>query len=477
MYDLTMDYFRQIAQIPRCSKKEEKIRARLLDRATSKWYTTRQDEIQNIVIVVPATPGRENEPVLILQSHMDMVCVADPESTHNFDTDPISLITEWEWLSADGTTLWADNGIWLAMSLAAADTVSHPPLELLITVDEEQWLTWALQLDGNILEGKLLINLDTEDEGEICISSAGWGRVDIQIPITRSPRSSDRLPLHQVSLIGMQWWHSWVDIHKHRGNAIIELLKIVDQYFGDAEIVQIDGWVADNAIPAHCSCILSLDDFSLFSGYAKTKITALREQFGLSSIDIQITACDDETVDTLTNSEVIENHRVPLQVITSVPSWVISMSESIDGLVQTSQNIGMLATHPDHIAITYAPRSSVMTQLDEAIHNITTAYEQIWSTVIVRAKYPWRQQNPNDALVTYTASCYEHILGKAPEIVAYHAWLECGAIAEKLWPDAQAVSFGPTILDPHSPHERCHLPSVKKCCETLELMLTWNIQL
>ena len=456
-----MKYFETIATIPRPSKKEEKIRKRLLDRANKKWFETKEDAAWNVVISVASTTWREDEEVVILQSHMDMVCVKTLESDHNFMTDPISLVTEWDRMTADGTTLWADNGIWLAMSLAACSIESHPALEILVTVDEEEWLNGALDLDPSIISWKLLINLDTEDLGEICISSAGGWRIDVTHTLHTDVAKYDQ---YKFSLTWFVWWHSWVDIDKNRWNAIYEYIKLIVLYTDTLEVSSISGWVADNAIPWYCTWVIWIKDREVFESYITSKINELQEKFENKDIWYTLEASTKK-------QEVITNILPVLEKIIEVDTWVQSMSTSISWLVQTSKNLGILSIKDKKLQCTYAPRSSDMPEHKQNILTIKEMYESIWCTVTSRSIYPWRQQDPNDPLVLHTKKRYEQVYWSDVEIVAYHAWLECGALVEKMWPWAQAVSFGPTILDPHSPSERCHLPSVKICCDTLDLML------
>jgi len=461
MYTSTVDYFAQIAQVPRMSKKEDKIRAWLLAWAKERNFSTQSDTIGNLVITVPWTAGRENDEIIVLQAHMDMVCVKDPESSHNFDTDAIEIVMKGEWMFANKTTLWADNGMGLAMCLAAAELESHPPLEILVTVDEEQGMSWVLQLDETMLSWKKLINLDTEDEWEVCISSSGGARVDVLYPIERTEASGTVV---DFILKWMQGGHSGVDIHKNRWSAIMLRCLAVQSYSGVIGLLSIEGWVADNAIPGRCKGVVAVDDQQAFTAHVAVLVDWWKQEYDCPDCSFGVTA-GKSSLWALSSKDAV------LSAIAQVPFGVHAMSDKIEGLVQTSVNLWMISSDEESVSLTYAPRSSVMSELEWTIQLITSTHEAQWATVNVRSQYPGWQEDPSNELVQHVAEKYGEVLWYTPEIVAYHAWLECGALVEKLGEWAQAVSFGPTIKNPHSPVESCHMPSVEKCCLALEKIL------
>ncbi len=458
-----MEYFMELATIPRPSKKEEKVRERLILRSQNIWYEYKIDKIGNIVIYVPSTSWNENAETIILQAHMDMVCVKDLDSEHNFDEDSIKVLNDWIWITADKTTLWADNWIWLAMCLAATHLENHPKLELLFTVDEEQGMSWALQLDESMLSWKKFINLDTEDEWEVCISSAWGWRINVTYQTTNESMNQPDYQAYKITLDWMQWGHSWVDIDKKRWSAIIAMIHLLSSFSWWIELVWIDWWVADNAIPSNCTANILLTNLEEFNAYSSIFLVSLKEEFDCPDVFLEI--------DTINANNVIVNGISLLQSFLGLEQWVISMSESIKWLVQTSLNLWVIETTNTWLDLTYAPRSSVMTELDGAINKVTLLHKNNWASVKVRSRYPGRQENPKNPLVLDLVKHYWEVLGYKPSIVAYHAWLECWAIVEKLWDWAQAVSFWPTIKDPHSTSERCLLSSVEKCCIALKSLL------
>jgi len=458
MFTQTMKYFHQITQIPRPSGQEEQIRSWIIKRAKKKWYTYKTDQVGNVVIYVPATSGYEEKETVIIQWHMDMVCVQKPGGTHDFNKDPIQTYEEDGRLKAKETTLWADNGIALAMMLACVE-YPHPTLELFFTVDEERWLTGALEFDPQLLQWTKLLNLDTEDEWEICISSAWWWRIDVQKNITRITGK-----YKQYKILNGQWWHSWVDIHLNRANALQELTKCILWYTQDYELCTIQWWQADNAIPAEAESIIGIQDEQGFKSHCKQYEKKLQDSYNEPTIMIKIQ-------ETQTNNEAIQNSGEILQTIADIPNGVQSMHPSIEWLVQTSVNLGIVETKNDLIHLTYAPRSSDNNAMDILLDTMKKTFIQWWRDMQLRAIYPWRSQNPDDQFVQETKKIYDAVTKKDTQIVAYHAWLECWAIVGNLTQKVQAVSIWPTIKNPHSIHEKVYIPSVEKLCTIVQKII------
>jgi dipeptidase D len=459
MLTTILDYFTQLSQIPRESWNEQWVRTWLIDRAQTRSYTYTQDTIGNLIIQVPATPGFEKSPTTILQAHMDMVCVTAPWVDHDFTADAINWKITNGWMKAKGTTLWSDNGVWLCMCLAACDE-EHWALELYFTVDEEVWLTGAMHTQPELFEWTVLINLDTEELGEICISSAGGARMDISLPIVRVPAT---LPQYTLQLHGLIGGHSGTEIHKYRGNAHRILQQILLWYDKNLEVVSLTWWYADNAIPATSQAVIWVKDHKDFTAYIKASLTKLKSMKNYSWLIIEVLSTQD-------SQPVIAYWKEFVHTLATLPLWVQSISQKIEGLIQTSLSRGIITTSDSEINVSWALRSSVKKELDELIVKCQTHIWSLWSAV-TRGKYPWWQQDPASDLVMTTHRIYEELLGVDVEIKAVHAGLECGAIVWSFERQIDTVSFGPTILDAHSPDERCEVKSIEITYEVLKRVL------
>lgn len=457
-----MDYFHQICQVPRPSGQEEKMRQRLVNRSEWLWYIYKVDLVGNIVIYVPATPDSISSPTIILQAHMDMVAVKDPWSDHDFSQDPITYYENKWLLYASSTTLGADNGMGMAMMLAYTHEHSHPSLELMFTIDEERGLVGALGFDPSLLRGSYLINLDTEDYGEICISSAGGARIEIVRELQHE--SNLHTQTLDIELKGLLWGHSWVDIHRKRGNAIVALAQLVSQYNGQRSLHDIQGGQVDNAIPSSCRIVISIESKSSFMRHANRRIETYKSNHDCPDATLKVGRIKH-------NLLAIQRWNQIIADIAHVPDGIISMSEDIEGLVQTSTNLGIVKISINKILVTHATRSSVMQELDEIVSSLTNYYEKNGYMASVYARYPGWQQSPHDPLVQKTQSAFRKVWWCHPKIVAYHAWLECGAIVQRIGRSIQAVSFGPTIKNPHSTQERVDIETVESSYRVLVELL------
>lgn len=458
---LVLDYFKQISQIPRQSKKEEKIRQYLVDFATNKNIEYKQDSAWNIVLYVPATFTKMESNSLILQSHMDMVCVKEESLVHDFETDPIQVNEENWYLFSNWTSLWADNGIWMAIMLASVDSKVHPKLELLFTVDEEQWLNWALELDWKMLSWNKLINLDTEDWWDICISSAWWIRIDTKIQFQRIWWNYLQ---YKIMLSWMKGWHSWVEIDKNRWNAIYLFIDFLKKYKDWFELISIDWWSAENVIPSNLTMFLWIEKIDVFENCLQEYIIEYKKQYDCPDISINIDQIN-------TNYLIVENKEIIINTINSIQDWVYSMSDKIIWLVNTSTNLWIIQTHENELSISYMVRSSLTNELDDIIKNIVENYENNWFEVNVWTKYPWWQQDPNTDFVKYIYENMKLHYNDEAKLVAYHAWLECWIIVDKLWKESQAVSIWPTIKWAHSIDERVEIKSIEKIINVLNSIL------
>ncbi|OQX84516.1 hypothetical protein B6D60_09220 [candidate division KSB1 bacterium 4484_87] len=458
-----LKWFEKITQIPRCSKHEEKIAQWLTDWAKENGFEVKTDEVNNLVIKVPATPGYENSPVVILQGHMDMVCEKTPESTHDFTKDPIKLVYEGEWLTADGTTLGADNGIALAMAMAIAvdKDIEHPPLELLFTVDEETGLTGANYLQPGFLEGKILINVDSEDEGVFTVGCAGGINT-----VSTVQFDTESIPANykQFKMVagGMKGGHSGIDIAMEKANAIKVLCRVMDKIVKsgvDLRIADYVGGSAHNAIPRDSEAVVFLPESDLKkaeSVIADMEATMRREY---KNTDPELSLTIKENNGTFNKVATPAGTKKIINFVYAVPHGVAAMSTDIKDLVETSNNLANVSIENGAVTILTSQRSSLVSRLDA----ITSRIEAVAQLAGGQAKsgdgYPPWPPNMESKLLKKSTELYERMYNKKPVVEVIHAGLECGIIGDK-YPGMDMISIGPTIKYPHSPDEKIHVGSI-----------------
>ncbi len=466
MKDITpqiWQYFGEICRIPRPSKKEERICAYIKQFAAENGLACKQDAAGNIVINKAASAGKEQVPVVILQSHVDMVCEKNSDVRHNFNTDPIDFYIDGVWMKARGTTLGADDGIGVAVMLAilADRTIVHGPLEALFTVDEETGLTGAKALESGFLSGNILINLDSEDEGELFIGCAGG----VDTVATFTYEHSEVPPstiAYKLDITGMTGGHSGDDINKRRGNAI----KILNHLLLDASslfgisINQFEGGNLRNAIPREASAtILIHEQYKTdFENYCTSESQLWREALMTTSPNFQFSI---EPCDMPASIVDIVSQSCLLNALALCPSGVISLSETMPGLVSTSSNIASVRfTGKNKITIATSQRSD----REEAKASISKRVRRIFAMMDAEVKnlnsYPGWTPNPQSPILEITKAAYQDLFGKKPVVRAIHAGLECGLFLEK-YPQLDMISFGPTIRNVHSPSEQLNIPTVK----------------
>lgn len=459
-----LDIFEGINSIPRKSKQEENISKWLVDWAKSHNLEVKQDKALNVIIYVPATPGRENDHTVILQGHMDMVCEKTPDSAHDFSKDSIKHIIDGDWMHADNTTLGADNGIGIALALAIAidDSVSHPPLELLFTVDEETGLVGANSIEKDSISGKILLNLDSEDEGVVTIGCAGGREVAIKVDLHKD--DSDTPDLHyKLSVDGLKGGHSGVDIHEHRENAnvlLARLLKYIIKKIDSVRLTDIAGGSAHNAIPRNAYAIIHVpsSDQNNFKDVFNLKASELENLTKSYEPDIKLSLTE---VNEQRQTYSAEDTRKVINLINSLPHGVAKMSVDIEKLVETSNNLATIGIENDVLSILLSQRSSVETQLEWIVSKIESIAELTNVSYNTSEGYPGWKPNPNSELLSLCKKVYNDLFGKEPHVEAIHAGLECGIIGAK-FDGMDMVSLGPTIKNPHSPQEKLYLPSVPK---------------
>ena len=465
--------FEEINKIPRKSKNEEKISNWLVEWGKSHGFEVRQDKALNVCIPVPATAGRENDPTVILQGHMDMVCEKTPDSTHDFSKDPIKHIIDGEWMHADKTTLGSDNGIGvaLALELATDDTISRPPLELLFTSDEETGLFGAKSIESDFISGKILLNLDSEDEGVFTIGCAGGRDVEIKQNLTKE--SSDAQdPCFKLSVDGLKGGHSGIDIQEPRENANIILARLFRYIAKEVEsfrLADIAGGSAHNAIPRNAYAVVSVpasdqDTFKDAFVSAASKLEILAKSY---EPDIKISISE---ADTVNQPYTREDTQKVLTLLNAVPHGVTRMSVDIEGLVETSNNFATMGIENDVLSLLSSQRSSIETQLEYIVSKVESVAELANAAYETNEGYPGWEPNPKSDILALCKNVYKELYGKEPHVEAIHAGLECGLIGAK-FDGMDMISFGPTLKNPHSPDEKLHLPSVPKVWDfTVELL-------
>jgi len=459
-----LNAFEQISQIPRASKKEEKIVAWLMNWAEKNGLKARTDEAMNVLIEVPASNGYENSQTLVLQGHLDMVCEKARDSRHNFDTDPIEFIfTEDGWLTANQTTLGADNGIAIAMAMVAAtdDKLGHPALELLFTSDEETGLTGALSLKPGFVQGKQLLNIDSEDEGVLTVGCAGGEDARLILPFP----AEENLPTHEAfNLVcgGMSGGHSGIDIIEQRANAIKLLFRGIHILTRqtDVRISAVTGGTARNAIPRDAEAVLLIPTSDADAAKIIIEELQAKAQAEYASTDPNLTmTLVTENGEHKGASAATTRHAI--DTVNAYPHGVAAMSKDIAGLVETSNNLATLDSGDGKLTILSNQRSSNMDSLALLCDRIMSVARLSGAEGETSGGYPSWQPNMNSGLLARCLDVYRQRFNREPVVEAIHAGLECGIIGAK-YDGMDMISFGPTIKNPHSPDEMIEIESIGK---------------
>jgi dipeptidase D len=478
MTDITpriVDCFRTINTIPRCSKNEARISAWLCRWAAAHHLTFRQDDAGNVVIRVPGIPQPDAGPTVVLQGHMDMVCEKAVDSTHDFTTDAIQMTTAGEWLQATGTTLGADNGIALAMALtlAAESRSPRPPLELLFTVDEETGLTGANHLEPGFIQGRILLNLDSEVDGVFTVGCAGGCDNEITLPLAPVALPVD-LAVVSLGVEGLRGGHSGVDIHEQRANAIVLLTRCLQSAAAcsAARLIGLGGGNAHNAIPRRAVCRLACraEEISVLSGLAERMETVLRAEFGELEPDLAISLAVEEGPAAGAKRLSAAQSALVRHLLAALPHGVQGMSRVFDGLVETSVNLATVSLQERHLKVVTSQRSNVMSRLEEVTAKIEAVCALAGASGRRTHAYPAWQPDMASPLLGRCREVYQRLYRRSPEVAVIHAGLECAVIGDR-FPGMDMISFGPTIQNLHSPTERLHLPSVGRVWDFLTALL------
>lgn len=455
--------FDEITRIPRPSKKEEKIRAYLLDFAEKHGIASKTDAIGNVVLSIPATLGHEDAPTVILQGHMDMVCESNDKS-FDFTTQPIPAYVDGEWIKTKGTTLGADNGIGMAASLAILTDKSfeHGPVEALFTMDEETGMTGANNLGADMISGSMLLNLDSEDDAEIFVGCAGGIDTQAFFTYNRSFAPKDFL-YFKINIEGLNGGHSGGDIHLGRANAnklLARFLWAMGKKY-ELSLCEIDGGNLRNAIPRAAHAIFGVhtsrkeDVVAAFNQY----VADVKDEYEGIEPTIELTIESVERPDFCVDSTTAYHL---ISALYCAPHGVVSMSRDLEGLVETSTNLASVKMQPDNgILVTTSQRSSVESRKWDIAHQVEAVFELAGATVSHGDGYPGWKPNMNSTIMHLASDAYEELYGVKPAIKAIHAGLECGLFKEKL-PHLDMVSFGPTLQNVHSPSERMFIPAVER---------------
>ncbi|MHA7002357.1 aminoacyl-histidine dipeptidase [Aeromonas schubertii] len=467
---LVWHFFEKICSIPHPSKHEQALASWITEWANAEGLAVKQDKVGNLFIKKPATPGMENRKPVVLQAHLDMVPQANADTPHDFTKDPIDAYVDGEWVTARGTTLGADNGIGMAACLAvlADKSLKHGPLEVLLTSDEETGMTGAFGLEAGWLEGEILINTDSEEDGEVYMGCAGGVDANIRFPLELiAAPAGEAFELQVKGLVG---GHSGGDIHRGRGNAnklLVRLLKAAQDL--NVELAEIHGGTLRNAIPREARATLIVPGASVnafkalvdrFTGIYQSELAATEPNLTLlltqttAPAKVMSTALRDRLLDALM----------------ACPNGVMRMSDSMAGVVETSTNLGVIKTLDGEVYIQCLIRSLIDSGRDQIEQMTRSLFALAGASCEFTGAYPGWAPNVNSPVMELVRDAYQELFGSRPNIMVIHAGLECG-LFKSAYPEWDMVSFGPTIRGAHSPDERVHIVAVERFWQLLSRVL------
>ncbi len=455
--------FADLNAVPRPSKKEERVIQFMIDFGKSLNLETFTDEVGNVIVRKPATSGLENRKCVTLQSHLDMVHQKNNDTVFDFDTQGIDMFVDGDWVKAKGTTLGADNGMGVAaiMALLESTDIPHPPIEALFTIDEETGMTGAMGLQGGVLKGEILLNLDTEEDDEIDIGCAGG----IDVTAEKNYKQRDIPPgfiAYAISVKGLNGGHSGMDINKGLGNANKIMNRIL--HFNMAkyhiQVATIDGGSLRNAIPRESNAAVIIDEFQKrkFEDNFKILATVIKNELRITEKNLEITLTPTNNPSKVMDSDAQEEL---LKGIYAAHNGVYAMSASIPDLVETSNNVARVLVKDGKIKIGCLTRSSVNSAKMDLAESLRATFELAGCVVTFGGSYPGWNPNPDSDILKVLKTKYEDLFNEKPRVVACHAGLECGILGQN-YPDMDMISFGPTIHGAHSPDERVQISSVQK---------------
>jgi dipeptidase D len=451
--------FADLNEIPRPSKKEEKVRQFMVDFGENLGLKTIVDPVGNVIIKKPASKGMENRKTIVMQSHLDMVCQKNNDTDFDFDTQGINMLVDGDWVTANGTTLGADNGIGVAsiMSVLESTGFAHPAIEALFTIDEETGMTGAIGLQAGYLDGEILLNLDTEDDDEIGVGCAGG--IDITASKTcELIATPGNAKAFKITVTGLRGGHSGMDIHRGFGNANKMMNRILFALNDAVSLSEIDGGSLRNAIPRESNVLIVCGDEERMKALFEQISSDIRSEYQSIEKDLKILiepAAVPGTV--LAKSE----QDALIKSIYAIHNGVFRMSPDIEGLVETSNSLARVVLRDGDIRINCLTRSSVDSGKMDLAYHVKSGLELGGFKVELNGSYPGWKPNPDSAILKVLEGTYENIFGKKPDVLACHAGLECGILGTN-YPEMDMISFGPTIRGAHSPDERASISSSQK---------------
>jgi dipeptidase D len=455
--------FYALTQVPRPSKYEDRIQEFMMNFGKNLGLETIKDEVGNIIIRKPATKGMEDRKVVVLQGHLDMVPQKNSDKNHDFQNDPIDAFIDGEWVKARGTTLGADNGMGVAaaMSILQSSNIPHGPIEALFTCDEETGMTGAFGLKPSFLKGDILINMDSEDEGELYIGCAGG--IDASITFDYVPEViPSGMIAYKLSLTGLKGGHSGLDINLGRGNAnklLFRFLKKATAHNG-LRISSILGGSLRNAIPreAFANVTIPQTEKDSFENCIRNFEKTIFDELHVKEPDLKFIASPIELPKDIIDYDTMM--RV-INAIYAAPNGAMRLSDDMEGMVETSTNLAIVRTKANQVLIAALLRSSVESAKDDLGEMFKSVFELAGAKIELEGGYPGWKPNPNSEILTKMQEVYQNLYGRIPEIKAIHAGLECGLLGS-VYPNWDMISFGPTIRFPHSPDEKVNIASVDK---------------
>lgn len=461
-------HFYHLTQIPRPSKKEGAAVQFVREFGERLGLETIVDDVQNVIIKKPASPGMENRKTVVLQGHLDMVPQKNSDKAHDFEKDPIDAFVDGDWVTANGTTLGSDNGIGIAATLAVLESTNlkHGPIEALFTVDEETGMTGAFGLKPGLMEGDILINMDSEDEGELYVGCAGGTNANMKFNYTEEAVPDDHAA-YKLSVTGLKGGHSGIDIPLEKGNAN----KILNRYLWHASrehgmrLASISGGDLRNAIPREAFAVVTVPDKQKrkFLECIEKMNGVFKSEFSTIDPDLSFTAVDNEKPESVIDRDTQEH---VLNAVYACPNGVMRMSNDMEGLVETSTNLAVVKSENGRINVLCLLRSSVDTAREDLKNMFRSVFEPAGAEVTFDGEYPGWKPNMDSPILKIMQEVYRKNFGKVPEIKAIHAGLECGLLGG-VYPNLDMISFGPTIRFPHSPDEKVNIETVKKFWEFL----------
>ncbi len=455
------EIFQQLCDIPRPSKKEQKAVEFAKKFGEDLGLETIVDEIQNVIIKKPATPGMEDRKTVVLQGHLDMVPQKNSHIDHDFEKDPIQAYVDGEWVTAKDTTLGADNGIGVAASLAVlkATDVVHGPLEVLLTIDEETGMTGAENLKAGVLNADILINTDSEDEGELYIGCAGGVDTNAKFHFKEEEVPADSVAF-RIDVKGLKGGHSGLDIPLGRGNSnklLNRILYTINKSL-DIRLADIQSGSLRNAIPREGFVIVTVPNAQVgeFKTFIDELVPQIKSELSVTEPDLEITYTETDMPAKVIDEKTLNNL---IKAIYGIPNGVIRMSDAMEGLIETSTNLAIVKKEDGFIELASLQRSSVESAKEDLANMIRCVLELAGAEVVHEGAYPGWKPNINSQILKTMQDVYNNKWGKIPEIKGIHAGLECGIIMEN-YPNLDTISFGPTIRYPHSPDEKVNIKTV-----------------